>query len=467
MTIGEFAALTAGQLSYRPNEQQQKVIEALSRFCSTARDAETASLDRVFVLNGYAGTGKTSLTSALVRALESVRVPTVLMAPTGRAAKVFSAYSGRAAYTIHRTIYRRLPDEHGAVLRDNRHNGTVFIVDEASMIGDAGLSGSGLLADLVQFVFGGTGNKLILLGDTAQLPPVGCDFSPAMDRDTLRGYGLTVTYATMTAIARQKKMSGILVNATRMRRAMKSDPMPQPEITTADDVVITDTLQLPEDIEKAYRADGINETILITRSNQRARDFNLAIRNQVLYLEERLAKGEHVLVAKNNYFWTRNNRAIDFIANGDVAVVDRVYGVERRYGMEYADVELTFPDRDNVSLHAKIILDTLVSDAPAMSAEQLQRLYDAMLGDPELFGADVPYEARQRAIYASPYWNALQIKYAYAVTCHKAQGGQWKHVFVDMTYISPDAVCLTFYRWLYTAVTRARSTLSIISVPEY
>lgn len=480
MTVGEFAASVIGQLGYVPNLQQRLVVDALARFCSPAAsvraDAVTASRDRVFIVNGYAGTGKTSLCGALVRALHAANIETVLMAPTGRAAKVFGAFAGYPAYTIHRRIYRHALGPGQPPLQENRSkDGTVFIVDEASMISDvstdAGPSGDGsLLRDLLQYVFAGNGHKLILIGDTAQLPPVGSDFSPAMDAGVLKSLGMTVSRATLTAIARQGAMSGILANATAIRRSMQTAPIDAlPEIpamlTEADGYADVRTLSpedLPEVIDGCYRGDGggIDETIVVTRSNRRAADFNRAIRAQVLYLEEELERGELMLVAKNNYHWSRGVNGLDFIANGDRVTVDRVYGTEARYGMRFADVALTMTDRPDISFDAKIMLETLANDAPALTSDRYDRLYQGIMaancltpGTPEA----------GKALRNDPYWNALQVKYAYAVTCHKAQGGQWANVLVDMGGLAPDAAANPeFSRWLYTAVTRARNRLWLI-----
>lgn len=463
MTVSEFAQSVVLQLPYTPNDQQRQVIDVLARFCSPAHNAD--GKDRVFVLNGYAGTGKTSLTGALVRALHLAGLSTVLLAPTGRAAKVFANFAGQPAYTIHRRIYRHSLNGETPGMQDNNSKNTIFIVDEASMI--AGIdepSGLNLLRDLIHYVYSGTACRMILLGDTAQLPPVGCEFSAAMDADTLRGYSLTVSRATLTATARQQQLSGILANATWQRRAMRLDPMPVPQLFTRDydDVHTVTGEDLPEVLDSAYRNDGIEETILITRSNQRATLFNRAIRSEVLYLEEEIARGELMLISKNNYFWSKGVKGLDFIANGDIVTVERVHGTETKYGFRFADVTLSMPDRD-LAFDAKILLETLNNDYAALPGERLKTLYEAIMTDGDLFSADTPYEARIRALRTNPHWNALQVKYAYAVTCHKAQGGQWKNVLVDMGYIPPEAMGLDFYRWLYTATTRARSRLYFLN----
>ena len=467
MTVKEFVERVRSGLPYTPNNQQSLVIEALVRFVSPARIAgEACSRDRVFVLNGYAGTGKTSLVGALVKALASVGIGTVLMAPTGRAAKVFSANAGAAAYTIHRRIYRHSLNGQPPALAENHNADTVFIIDEASMISarDEG-GGLNLLRDLIHYVYAGRGCRMILVGDTAQLPPVGDSDSPAMDTGLLRQYGLSVSSATLTQVARQEAMSGILANATWQRRAMRMDPMPKPKIFTAgyDDVTTVYSDDLFEVIDTAYRTAGIDRTIVITRSNKRAADFNRAIRTDVLYLDEELVAGDLLIVAKNNYYWSKGVKGMDFVANGDIVAVQRVHGTERRYGLRFADVTLAIPDSDIV-YEAKVLLDTLSSDAAALDAVGMRILYDGVMTDPAIFSSDTPWEERLKILRNNPYWNALQVKYAYAVTCHKAQGGQWENVIVDMTYIAPESIGLEFYRWLYTATTRARNHLYILGV---
>ncbi len=457
----EFASLIISNLSYTPNGQQTQVVGVLSRFCSPA-----APSDAVFMLNGYAGTGKTSLCGALVKSLAAVGIQSVLLAPTGRAAKVFGAFACHPAYTIHRTIYRH--PAAGALnfsKRDtveNRHRNTVFIVDEASMITGGDASGYNLLEDLIHYVYTGDNCRMILLGDTAQLPPVGSDFSPALSPEVLKSYGLRVTRVTLTEIARQGSGSGILYNATWLRKAMRVSPLPAPEFfTDFPDVKEVAPEDVPEELYTVYNADGVQESIVITRSNQRAVGFNREIRASVLYFEEELSRGEMLIVAKNNYFWSEKIKEINFIANGDIVEVHEVTGYEEKYGFRFADAVLGIPETD-ITFPAKLMLETLNAETAGMSQERYNQLYYSIMEDPELFGPYTPADARLKALRKNPYWNALQVKYAYAVTCHKAQGGQWKNVFVDASYIPPDAMGLDFYRWLYTAVTRASSRLYLI-----
>lgn len=469
MDAKEFAANVMLALPYEPNDQQVAVIAALARFCAPA----PVSSDRVFMLNGYAGTGKTSLTGALVRTLATVGIQSVLLAPTGRAAKVFGAYAGHPAYTIHRRIYRhrivggdyRMGRED--VLENNGRN-IVFIVDEASMIAADDERGSNLLEDLVHYVYSGENCKLILLGDTAQLPPVGSAESQAMNPDVLRSMGLKVSRATLTSTARQQKGSGILYNATWLRRAMLAPEMPAPRLFTDgfDDVESVSGEELPEKLDEAYARDGVAETLVITRSNRTATDFNRAIRANVLYIEEELQRDELLIVAKNNYFWTRKIKDVEFIANGDIVRVARVIGTEDRYGLRFADVELALADRETEPIPVKIMLETLRAETAGMSQDDYNRLYYGLIDDPEMFPSDMPYEQRVARLRDNPYWNALQVKYAYAATCHKAQGGQWANVFIDLSYVPPEAMGVEFYRWLYTAVSRARRHLYFINPPE-
>ena len=468
MTLSEFAERVKSALPYTPNGQQSLVIEALARFCSPVQN-KAHKRDRVFVLNGYAGTGKTSIVGALVKALGQASIKSVLMAPTGRAAKVFAANAAQAAYTIHRRIYRHSLNGGPPGMQENREHDVIFIVDEASMISaDDEPSGLNLLRDLIHYVYSAPGCRMILVGDTAQLPPVGCEASPAMDTGVLRGYGLAVSSATLTAVARQDALSGILANATWQRRAMRANPMPEPKIFTDGytDVKTVFPEDLFEAIDTAYRNDGIDRTMVITRSNKRAAEFNRAIRTEVLYMDDEIAGGEMLLVAKNNYFWSKGMRELDFLANGEILVVERVHGTESKYGLRFANVTLSLVDR-SATFEAKVLLNTLNSDAAALSSEQMNAFYQAVMTDPELFDSTMGWDVRLRQLRQNPYWNALQVKYAYAVTCHKAQGGQWENVIVDMTYIAPESIGLEFYRWLYTATTRARHNLLILATPSW
>lgn len=347
---------------------------------------------------------------------------------------------------------------------ENRAHNTVFIVDEASMIGGDTPTGSNLLEDLVHYVYSGVNCRLILLGDTAQLPPVGCDESPAMSAKVLHDMGLRVTRVVLTATVRQARDSGILYNATWLRKAMRQPQLPVPRLFVSpfSDVEVVEAYDLEEMLTHSYAERGVLDTILITRSNRRATEFNMAVRSSVLYYEEELRADEILLVGKNNYFWTKDIKGLDFIANGDMAIVEKVYGTETRYGRRFADVSLRLTDRD-VAVECKIMLDTLMSEDASVSSQAMRELFEAIMSDIE--GAPEGETESQRIVRAtkSVYFNALQVKYGYAVTCHKAQGGQWSDVYIDLGYIPPEAMGMDFYRWLYTGVTRATRRLYLFN----
>lgn len=430
--------------------------------------------DAAFILKGYAGTGKTSLVGALVKTLGELNRKFVLLAPTGRAAKVFSRYAGHSAYTIHRKIYRQKTfsnETDNFVMGDNLLKNTLFIVDEASMVANEGLSGASfgtgrLLDDLVQYVYSGNGCRLMLVGDTAQLPPVGEDESPALSVSVLEGYGLHVEECDLTQVVRQKTASGILYNATALRLKLGGgDCFSPPVLRTRGfaDVRALPGSELTEAIGECYDRAGMDETIIVCRSNKRANLYNRGIRNSILYREDELNAGDVLMVAKNNYFWGRGCKELDFIANGDVAVVRRVRRVREMYGLRFADVLLAFPDYQDLELEAKILLDTLHSDAPALTKGQSEALFNGVWED----YADIASKReRMKKLKEDPCYNALQVKYAYAVTCHKAQGGQWKRVFIDQGYLTDDMLSPDYCRWLYTAVTRATEMLYLVNWPK-
>ena len=452
---------------YQPTPEQENAIKLLSQFlCSPKADV-------TFLLRGYAGTGKTSLVGALVRTLDFLKQKVVLLAPTGRAAKVFSAYAGHPAFTIHKKIYReRAYSGEGGnfTLNDNLTPHTLYIVDEASMISNEGLSGAmfgtgRLLDDLVQFVYSGQGCRLLLMGDTAQLPPVGEELSPALYADALRGYGLEVVETDLTQVVRQEQQSGILWNATALRRLIAEEEwgvLPKIRISGFPDVKLLPGNELIDALSACYDRDGTDETIVVCRSNKRANIYNNGIRAQILWREEELESGDLLMVAKNNYYWTEKEKSLDFIANGETAVVRRVRRTAEMYGFRFADVLLSFPNWQDAELEVRLLLDTLHSDAPALSREESERLFQTVLED----YADIPLKRdRMKKMKADPYYNALQVKYAYAVTCHKAQGGQWKNVFLDQGYMSEEYLTPDYFRWLYTAFTRATDTLYLVNYP--
>ena len=454
-----------------PTEDQARALDALSAFLVSSQ------ADAAFILRGYAGTGKTSLVAALVRALDRLEQKCVLLAPTGRAAKVLASHAGHPAFTIHKRIYRQRAfsnDLSNFVLNDNLAAHTLFIVDEASMIPNEGLSGSAfgtgrLLDDLVHFVYSGQGCRLLLMGDQAQLPPVGEAESPALCADMIRGYGLEVDEANLTQVVRQEKESGILWNATRLRQAIAQDEcfsLPKIRLTGFADIRILPGDELIDELETCYGRDGLDETLVVTRSNRRANLYNNGIRSRILWREDELEGGDVLMIAKNNYHWagsdSKDGKSGDFIANGETALVRRVRRTRQLYGFRFADVLLSLPDQNDRELEATLLLDTLQSDAPALTREESERLFQTILQD----YADLPAKAeRMKRMKADPHYNALQVKYAYAVTCHKAQGGQWRNIFLDQGYMSDEYLTPDYFRWLYTAFTRATGTLYLVNYP--
>ncbi len=453
---------------FQPTKEQDFVIKLLAAFLLSNNN------DQLFLLRGYAGTGKTTLIGALVKALDSLKQKAVLLAPTGRAAKVFSAYANHPAFTIHKKIYRQKSFSNEAAnfsIADNLSKHTLFLVDEASMISNEGLSGSmfgtgRLLDDLIHYVYSGEGCRLLILGDSAQLPPVGEEQSPALSTLALEGYGLEVIDADLTQVVRQAESSGILWNATALRKLLVQDEcysLPKIRITGFPDVKVVPGNELMEALEACYDNDGLEETIVVCRSNKRANIYNNGIRSRILWREDELNNGDLLMIAKNNYFWTEQEKDMDFIANGELAVVQRVRRQSELYGFRFVDVTLTFPDQDNYELDANLLLDTLQSESPALTRADADRLFNAVLED----YADIPLKReRMKKMKADPYYNALQVKYAYAVTCHKAQGGQWKNVFIDQGYMSDEYLSPDYFRWLYTAFTRATGTLYLVNYPQ-
>ncbi|HIT83709.1 MAG TPA: AAA family ATPase [Candidatus Avibacteroides faecavium] len=453
---------------FTPTGQQDEAITRISRFL-LAKDNET-----IFLLKGYAGTGKTSLAAAIVKTLGMIKAKAVLLAPTGRAAKVFSLYSGHKAYTIHKAIYRQKvfsPEMNNFVMGRNLARDTVFIVDEASMIanyggGEAHFGSGRLLEDLITFVYSGDNCKLVMIGDTAQLPPVGESESPALSRAALGDTGFKVEQVELCEVVRQAEGSGILANATAIReiiRARAEVDRIRLAVTPYPDIKRVRGDELIDAISDCYARDGMDETIVITRSNKRANIYNMGIRNTILYREEELERGDIIMIAKNNYAADLTGTDIEFIANGDIAVVRRVRHSTDVYGLRFADVTMTFPDYDNFELEMKVILDTLHSESASLGREQSERLFQGVYDSYD----DVTNKRdRMKKVKADPYYNALQIKYAYAVTCHKAQGGQWTNIFLDHGFIPEGAVDTDYLRWLYTAVTRARGTLYLVNYPD-
>ncbi len=473
----DFAVDLLARLPFEPNDHQMKTAYALARFCQPEPQVPLYAMrQRVFVLGGYAGTGKTSIVGALVKTLTTQRVPVVLLAPTGRAAKVLSLKAGFPASTIHRKIYyHALPAAtggNGPGMRTNDLRDAIFIVDEASMISydtRQERGGDNILSDLIQYVYGAPGCKMILVGDRGQLPPVGMHDSPAMEADVLRGFGLKVTDVTMTKVSRQHSRSGILAHATMIRRILTSKDMVNTIIKLDTDhypdVDIVEPDELPDLIESLYANDGVDSTVIITRSNRKAVDFNQGIRNTILFHEQKLDKNDTLIASKNNYEWARKIKNLGFIANGELLKVEKILGYEIRYGLEFADAQLSLQDSPDTTFTAKLLLAPLTSESNSINPDTAAQLYNGVLYDPELCAPDATDAERISKLRRSPYFNALQVKYAYAMTCHKAQGGEWDNVIVDLSYIPTDALSVDFYRWLYTAITRARRHLFFISPP--
>lgn len=457
---------------FTPTAEQERAIDTFARFLTDRHDRT------VMLLRGSAGTGKTSLAGAIVRALLAWKQRLVLLAPTGRAAKVFSLNAGLPAFTIHRRIYRQKSIEAGIdgfSLNDNLYTRTLFMVDEASMVANGGGPGehfgSGcLLDDLTSFVYGGQGCRMMLIGDMAQLPPVGEEESPALRADVLRGYGLTVYEADLNEVLRQSYGSGILYNATVIRSMITHDEVTQlPKIRFKGfaDIKLVTGDELIEQLASSYSEVGTDETMVVTRSNKRAGIFNRGIRNSVLGREEELSTGDMLMVVKNNYYWTEKaadkESPLQFIANGDRVMVRRVRNIREIYGFRFADLTVEFPDYDHYELTVTALLDTLTSEAPALTREQSDALYEAVMAD----YADVPLKRdRLKHVRDDALFNALQIKFAYAVTCHKAQGGQWAHVYVDQGYMTDDMLTPDYIHWLYTAFTRATEMLYLVNWPK-
>ena len=452
---------------FTPTAEQEYALDVFARFMTDSDDQV------VMIMRGSAGTGKTTLAGAIVRAMAALKQKMILLAPTGRAAKVFSLNAGHAAYTIHRRIYRQKSagDLSSFNLNDNLNRDTLFIIDEASMIANQGYGdsafGSGcLLDDLMTFVYQsgrGSNCRMLLIGDKAQLPPVGEDESPALMADVLRCYGMRVYECDLNQVLRQGEESGILWNATQIRQMITHDEMTQlPKIRFAGfaDIQMVPGGELIDALSTSYYRVGTDETIVITRSNKRANIYNQGIRNQVLDREDELCRGDQLMIVKNNYFWTEGSKEIPFIANGDIAVVQRVRHVHELYGFRFAEVTMQLPDYDDFELTATVCLDTLTSEAPALTHEQQEQLYNAVMED----YADIPQKAeRIKKMKTDRYYNALQVKFAYAVTCHKAQGGQWAHVYLDQGYMTDDMLTPDYIHWLYTAFTRATEQLYLVN----
>jgi len=451
------------QIPYEPTPGQAEAVRRISNFIEKSDTGDT------YLLKGYAGTGKTTIISALVRALPSTGTKTLLMAPTGRAAKVMSSYSGKPAYTIHRRIYRQGAREGSYVsysLAPNPNSNTLIIVDEASMISDQqGVEGRNLLADLIAYVKSGSKCRLLLIGDNAQLPPVGQPDSPALNIRLLTGaYRLRAGHFELTEVVRQEKDSGILSNATALRNDIRENKKVPAFDVGYNDFVKVDAQILGEVLTESYSTYGPDDVIVICRSNKSAIRYNRQIRYSGLWFEEEICAGDYLMCVKNNYFWLDDSSPAGFIANGDILKISRIHSFEEKFGFRFADISVEMFDYpDQPAMELKIILDSLHTEAPALTKTQYSELYrQVQLSYPDITSKT----AMNIAVAKDPWFNALQVKFSYAVTCHKAQGGQWKIVFVDQGYLTPEMENIEFLRWVYTAITRATEKIYLVNFNE-
>ncbi len=452
------------QLGHQPTASQQKMIDLIPCFLTGGNGKE------ILLVKGYAGTGKTSILGAMVRTIRLLKNKVVLLAPTGRAAKVLASYCNYNAYTIHKKIYRPRSASDGTgkfVVDKNLHKDTVFIVDEASMISnqsfESDIFGSGrLLDDLIKYIDSGVNCRLVLVGDTAQLPPVGIDISPALDAGFLEGFGFGVTEVFLTEILRQAEDSGILFNASGIRHHITGKINELPHIMLEDytDVERVNGSELLEKITESYDKCGIEDTIVVTRSNKKANQYNKGIRERILFRDEELTPGDLLMVVKNNYFWLPENEMTDFVANGDIIEVMRVKKYEELYGFRFVNAIVRMTDYKSTEIEVKLLLDTITSETASLSNEQNKNLFYAVMED----YADIPNKRKRfEKLKSNPWFNALQVKFAYSVTCHKAQGGQWKNVFIDQGYFTGDMINTEYLRWLYTAFTRPSEKLYLVN----
>ncbi|GAA4289464.1 ATP-dependent DNA helicase [Aestuariibaculum suncheonense] len=469
MTASEFYSLVKKQFPFEPTLKQSIVLQQLSEFIFDD------SPNGLYLLKGYAGTGKTTIIGSIVNNLWKAKKSSVLMAPTGRAAKVISNYSGREAFTIHKKIYFPKKDKGGGVsfvLQPNKHKNTVFIVDEASMIpdtpGESKLFENGsLLDDLIQYVYSGHKCKLLLIGDTAQLPPVKLDLSPALNENTLAlNYNKEVTIMELDEVVRQEFDSGILANATVLREALAStfhDYFKFDLHGFKDIVRLIDGHEIMDAINSAYSDLGNEETTIIVRSNKRANLYNQNIRNRILFNESELSPGDYLMVVKNNYFWVKPTSEAGFIANGDIIEVLEIFKIEELYGFRFAEVKIRMVDYPKMApIETVLLLDTIEAESPSLTYEDSNKLYQEVMKD---FENETSNYRKFLKVKGSKHFNALQVKFSYAITCHKSQGGQWNTVFVEQPYL-PNGIDTDYLRWLYTAVTRAKEKLYLIGFKD-
>lgn len=464
LSFTEFELLVKNNLPFVPNADQETAIEKISRFIFEGNERS------VFILKGYAGTGKTNLLSAFTRALPAIKWRSVLLAPTGRAAKVISNYAKRDAQTIHKKIFKKFTGDDGAMhfsIGENLHRNTLFIVDEASMIsadsgGDTGVFNN-LLENLFEYVYSGQNCKLILIGDTAQLPPVGSSDSPALDINYLKNaFHLNIHFFELKEVARQHSESGILLNATALRVLLATEEKTIPKLICTRDVVNLAGDELEDTLNSTISKYGEENVIIITRSNKRANLFNQNYRNRIKLYEENVCTGDKVMIVKNNYYWAgEKNQEISFIANGDIAEITRITGRQTIYDFNFVDCHIKLSDYPNLpEQEVKLLIDCLHSDNPALTQEEQKKLYQNVLQD---MSNEPARSIKSVYVKNSPYYNALQVKFSYAITCHKSQGGQWPVIFIDQGYIKEEDVDKNYIRWLYTAMTRATERVYLIN----
>jgi len=472
ITMSLFSEITYKSIKnyfgYQPTSKQDILINNLAHFIDNKDDRS------LFILRGYAGTGKTTIISALVKYLYKEKRNFRLMAPTGRAAKVLSKYSGFRASTVHRSIYFARPGSGGGIilrLQENKFSNAIFIIDEASMIPDDTSStksgGRNLLYDIMEYVYNNKNCKLIFIGDTAQLPPVGIPMSPALDKSYLRNaFHLNITDIELDEVVRQDEQSGILYNATLLRENINSENFIPPffDLYGQKDLINLPGVELLDELVSAYDFQGFDNTVIITRSNKRANIYNREIRNRILFREEKINAGDYLMVVKNNYFWLEDNNEAGFLANGDIIELMSIHKTEELYGFNFADVSVRLVDYPNAEeVEIKILLDAIEVEAPSLSYEENNKLYNAVMED----YMDIPQKAKRlKELKENPYFNAVQIKFAYALTCHKTQGGQWHTVFVDQGYVTEERMDKEYLRWMYTALTRATDKVFLINFPE-
>ena len=473
MNSAEVTSLLLKEFPYEPTHGQKKVLEKIAIFLTDSWKEPNS----LFILKGYAGTGKTTIVSSLVNVLPKLQRKSSLMAPTGRAAKVLSAYAQRPANTIHRKIYFARTTKDGSIalkLQQNLHKQTLFIVDEASMIQHSTLSETSLfstrnlLDDLFEYVFCGEGCRMMFIGDTAQLPPVGLENSPALDLDFLRKtYHLSIDTYELTEVVRQEKHSGILMNATAVRNQITREEWRLPLFSLMKahtDVIRINGSELEDALNSAFSGSGKENNVVVCRSNKRANIFNREIRKRILFLEEEINNGDFMMVVKNNYYWLPEGSSAGFVANGDIIELIRIRRIEEIYGFRFADVTIRFVDYPNEKdMDVKILLDTLSSESPALSSADNNRLFQEVMKDYEELSSR---RGRMEKVKINPYFNALQVKFAYALTCHKTQGGQWDTVFIDQGWLNEKMMNLDYLHWLYTALTRATKKLYLVNFDE-